>query len=66
MNSAEWLDILVVGIIMLLCLRYVYNSTKQIFAEKKPGEGCGGCSSGGSSGSCSTEQKAQKHMLKPE
>jgi hypothetical protein len=61
MNLSEWLDTLIVGVIMLLCLRYVYNSAKQIFAKKPPGEGCGGCGSGSS---CSSEQKAEKNMVK--
>ncbi|MBF0192949.1 MAG: FeoB-associated Cys-rich membrane protein [Magnetococcales bacterium] len=58
MNSSDWLNTLVVGIIMLLCLRYVFNSTKQMFAEKKPGEGCGGCSSSG--GGCMPVAKVGK------
>ncbi|MBF0445660.1 MAG: FeoB-associated Cys-rich membrane protein [Magnetococcales bacterium] len=60
---SEWLDTLIVGVIMLLCLRYIYKSSKQMFAEKKPGEGCSGCSS---SGSCSPKQKAEKQMVKPD
>ncbi|MBF0381767.1 MAG: FeoB-associated Cys-rich membrane protein [Magnetococcales bacterium] len=55
MNAAEWLDTIIVGVIMLLCVVYIYKSATKLFAEKKPGEGCGSCSSGGS---CSRELKA--------
>jgi hypothetical protein len=46
---SSWLETLILGVVLLLCLIYVYKSTKSVFTPKKPGQGCGGCKPGSSS-----------------
>jgi hypothetical protein len=57
MNDINWIEIIILTIVLVFCLRYAYRSAKNLFAPKEQGGGCGGCSS---ANSCSTEAKATK------
>ncbi|MBF0448017.1 MAG: hypothetical protein HQL67_07455 [Magnetococcales bacterium] len=56
MNEISWIELLILGTVLALCLRYIYKSAHDLFSNKKKGISCG-CSA---SGSCRVKQEEKK------
>lgn len=60
MNEGNWIEHLILAAILFFCLWYIYRSAKNLLAPKKPGGGCGGCSSGSSCSSAELPAEADE------